>query len=506
MPKVIYTSFLNKNIPSLIKTLEEKFSWKPEVIISAEKLKETAKANFSDSLHIDASDLRLAHFDYSKLGKKIPIDAFILKKLSNYESNFINWIQDTNGRNFSWSERRRYYYELLNYWNTVINKFKPNLLFSFSWPHTITDYALYLICKHVYSIPVIFIDVIPFFNTNKRLPFVSYEDMSITIDQGIYATKKFQIDPIVEKYINDLRKKNNPFVHSNIINFFKNYSINYKKIILDIIILFKQFFVLKILSKVSFFYKKNSKPLNKKNQMNHFDYFLFKYKSHYQNFVTKNNYKLISSTPDYSTKYIYFPGNFEPEAQSNLVPGKYEDPFLILDMLASELPKNWKIFYKEHPATFIVGGLGGLAKDKTFYEKLKCYDCVEIIPFNESTFKLIDNSEAVISAGGTPGWEAMVREKPCLLFGSQWYQGCSEVLKIDKLEDLRNSITKIKEGFLPNLENIKKFTQCLYLSLLDNGEIINSKKINLKSDEQDIIFKKLAKDINQIYQKFYCGN
>ena len=79
-------------------------------------------------------------------------------------------------------------------------------------------------------------------------------------------------------------------------------------------------------------------------------------------------------------------------------------------------------------------------------------------------------------------------------------------LKIDKLEDLRNSITKIKEGFLPNLENIKKFTQCLYLSLLDNGEIINSSKINLKSDEQDIIFKKLAKDINQIYQKFYCGN
>ena len=47
------------------------------MIISAEKLKETANQLF-DSYHI-TSDLRLAHFDYSKFGKKIPIDAHILK-------------------------------------------------------------------------------------------------------------------------------------------------------------------------------------------------------------------------------------------------------------------------------------------------------------------------------------------------------------------------------------------------------------------------------------------
>ena len=81
MLKVIYTSFLNKNIPSLIKILEKKFVWKPEVIISAEKLKETAKLNFSDSYHIDASDLRLAHFDYSKFGKKNSDRCSYIKKI-----------------------------------------------------------------------------------------------------------------------------------------------------------------------------------------------------------------------------------------------------------------------------------------------------------------------------------------------------------------------------------------------------------------------------------------
>ena len=36
-----------------------------------------------------------------------------------------------------------------------------------------------------------------------------------------------------------------------------------------------------------------------------------------------------------------------------------------------------------------------------------------------------------MTAGGTAGWEAVVREKPCLLFGSLWYQDCPEVFKID---------------------------------------------------------------------------
>ena len=39
-------------------------------------------------------------------------------------------------------------------------------------------------------------------------------------------------------------------------------------------------------------------------------------------------------------------------------------------MLSSVLPKDWKIYYKEHPATLAVGGKGGLGKDKYFYEKL----------------------------------------------------------------------------------------------------------------------------------------
>ena len=504
MPKAVYTSFLNKNIPSIIKILNKNFLWKPEVIISAGRFKNLAIQNFPESLHIDSSDLRSANFDYSKFKKKFPVDENILKKLSYYESNFINWIEDSSGRNFSFNERRRFYYELLMYWNTLINNYKPDVLLSFSWPHTVSDYALYLICKHVYSIPVIFLDVIPFFNTKNRLVYLSYDNMSETIQESNNDSGAIPIDPIVEDYLNKLRNKENPFVHSFIFDFFKESKINFMKIFKDLINLAKLFVTLKITEKVEIFFKKNSKPFGKESQMNHLDFFIFKYKTIFKNLKLKKLYKSISEPVDYDQSYIYYPGPYIPEAMSNIVPGKFEDPFLILDMLSSSLPKDWKVYYKEHPATFATGGKGSLGKDKYFYKKLQSYKFVKIVPHDENTFKLTDNSKAVMTAGGTAGWEALVRGKPCLLFGSLWYQNCTEVFKIEKLSDLNKSIEKIKNGFLPDLNNIKKFTQNLYLSLLNNGGLINSKIAEVKKDgefDKELII--LAEDLNKIYVKFY---
>ena len=71
MPKVIYTSIINKNIPSVIKILEKKYGWNPEVLISAGRFKSMAESNFPKSFNIDASDLRRANFDYTNFKKKI---------------------------------------------------------------------------------------------------------------------------------------------------------------------------------------------------------------------------------------------------------------------------------------------------------------------------------------------------------------------------------------------------------------------------------------------------
>lgn len=504
MPKVIYTSIINKNIPSVIKILEKKYDWNPEVLISAGRFKSMTEANFPKSFNIDASDLRRANFDYTNFKKKFPIDDKLIKKLSYYESNFLNWIEDTSGRNFSFNERRRYYYDLLMYWNTVINNYKLEIFISFSWPHTVSDYALYLVCKHVYSIPVIFLDVIPFFNTKHRLLFLSYDDMSAAIDKTYLNSEDLKINPVVENYISKLRKKEEPFVHSNILEFFENNKINPKQILIDIFRMIKLLISFKITKKPEIFFKSNNKPFGKNSQMNHFEYFIFKYKVMIKNLMLKNIYKSISKPVNYEENYIYYPGPYIPEAMSNIVPGKFEDPFVILDMLSAKLPKGWKVYYKEHPATFAPGSKGSLGKDKYFYEKLKKYEFVEIVPHDESTFKLTDYSKAVMTAGGTAGWEAVAREKPCLLFGSLWYQDCPEVFKIESMDDLNISLEKIVKGFKPNLNNVKKFMQSLYSSLLQNGELLNSKTAKVKNEgELDIELNNIAKDLNIAFQKFF---
>ena len=57
-------------------------------------------------------------------------------------------------------------------------------------------------------------------------------------------------------------------------------------------------------------------------------------------------------TPVEGEHYLFFAAPYQPEAFSNLINDVYEDVFLILDLLCAHLPKDWKIYYKEHPATF----------------------------------------------------------------------------------------------------------------------------------------------------------
>ena len=88
----------------------------------------------------------------------------ILEILSKYESNYLTLLEDTTGHNFSTKQRIEFYYEILNYWNSFLIHKKPDIYILYTWPHTPSDYALYLLCKYIYNIPVIFLDIIDHFN------------------------------------------------------------------------------------------------------------------------------------------------------------------------------------------------------------------------------------------------------------------------------------------------------------------------------------------------------
>ena len=58
--------------------------------------------------------------------------------------------------------------------------------------------------------------------------------------------------------------------------------------------------------------------------------------------------------------------------------------------------------------------------------------------------------------------EATIKNKPFILFGNHWYAGCKSVFNILKHEDAKNAFIKIKDGYRPNSEDVKKYIQSIY--------------------------------------------
>ena len=96
-------------------------------------------------------------------------------------------------------------------------------------------------------------------------------------------------------------------------------------------------------------------------------------------------------------------------------------------------------------------------RDNKYYDRVLSFGNVRIISESESTFRLIDHAKAVITPGGSAGWEAVVRGVPTLLFGHVWYEACSSVFQIKTYSDCIDAIKKIKAGFTPNYADVERY-------------------------------------------------
>lgn len=506
--QVIYTSILNKESSYFIKHMQEIYSWEPAIIIIDDHLLAYYKKEFPETIFLNSMEMRQNKFDYKIIGNYESIDQNIIDKLAPKQSNFLSWLEDTSGWNFSFHQRRDFYYQNLNFFNSLLKKINIDIFISFTWPHVSCDYALYLMCKKIFNIPVLFYDVIPFFENKSRLIHSSYENMSETINcfyKKDISINKNSTSFLVKKYTENI-KGANPKNHSNIINFYKSNSLNLSEVLIDLIKFLKYLVFLQFKKKAKSAFKKNYSKFNRINQLNIIEFLIFKYKVILNNFLLKKTYSKMCNNFSLNEKYIYYPGPYQPEAMSNLVPGVFEDCFLILDMIKTCIPKNWKVYYKEHPATFSPKSKGSLGKNSTFFERLKKYDFIKIIPYETSSFDLIDNSQCVVTAGGSAGWEALMRKKPCILFGSIWYQECRSVHNITKIDDLKKAFEKIISGQLPDSKDLEFFLECLLQASSKNSEFLNEKKIpsRLLNDYRKSIpslGKDLVKTLKRVYTK-----
>lgn len=509
--KAIYHGFDNEYKVKIIDYLSKNHGWLPSLIIGnkVEPIKKWMEDNYPSCIFQETIKLRQAQFDYTKIGKPVPIDIDITNRLAKYELNYMGMIgtaQDATGYNYSFEERKSYYFDILKYWNTVICHIRPDILILFTQPHTPTCNSLYLICKHYYNIDVLFIDPVSLLEQYYHMIGISLDELHAPIMKLYNSSEKLEISQSTKEYLDSLRGEH-PKIPGYILECHKYFDQN------SPIFRFKPFIrlLLTTLIKGTGFnittdWKKNQKPYHLlQSRMNDIEHFIFREKLRNNNKKLRKYYDPLCVKPDYKRKYLYFAASYQPEANTATNAGIYESFLLALDILSYVIPDDWIIYYKENPTIFrsSPSNKGFMKRDKCFYERINKFGNIQFVSSDINTFMLIDNSQAVATVSGTAAWEAVNRGKPALSFGNAWYMGCKSIFWVKTLDDARNAIKKIVNDYKPDLNDIERYAASIEKVALKGMIHRNFNEEIKKSQNPEYELQRIAKALYTAYERHY---
>lgn len=316
---------------------------------------------------------------------------------------------------------------------------------------------LYQLCKY-YGIKVLFVHPLPLFNheSYKRHHInISLENPSQVFEKYYLDGKKYELSPETKQYLDRLRSKEGmepPYIVFSLNRNWDTLDFNRIREWGKAILLLATG---KLFEKIDVAWKCNKSPIDSmKSRMNYLQYILFKERIRQKDQALRRIYHSYTGPVDFQRKYVYFASLLQPEVGAWC---SYQDQVLALELLSASLPQDWIIYFKEHPTTFMPGTKSSLARDDSYYRRIQKIRNVRMIPTGTDTFQLIDSAQAVATAGGTAGWEAVVRGKPTLNFGHSWYQGCRSVFNIVTLEDCRQAFERITKGYKPDPSDIERY-------------------------------------------------
>ena len=505
--KVVYSYIDNQVSKEMVNHMKIHHQCEPSIIIGKRKITDWVKLNYPSSYFIDTFELSMGRTNYQDIGNKKIIDQKIIQELSPYQANFMGRLRDSNGFNFSFKQRLEFYYDILNYWNTVILNFKPDIFISYTWPHVQSDYPLYLMCKYIYKIPCIFLDSYPYFE-NRYAIMSDYDNLSQPFKKK-YNYKNIIINDAVKNYINEIRINQTEKTPTHMINYFKYKNKQY--LFFNKVKIFFKFIGslinLTILQKAIVTDKVNKQEWGEKSQMNNLNHFFFKLKLHLKPYYLKFLYKKkIKKNVNFNNNYFYFAAPYQPEASSSIPPGIYENLYYTLTFICSLLPEGTYLYYKEHPSIFKSSERGALGRDKEYYSKISRIKNIYMVDTNTDNYKLIENSIATISISGSTAWQSLIKLKPTIILGNHAVSGCNSVLTVSNAKELEECINIILSGKNIDQEDVKKYLQAVYDSTIPDLKIITNRTKNefnmdfIPKGYNDIEIKKICDGIVSYYK------
>ena len=231
--------------------------------------------------------------------------------------------------------------------------------------------------------------------------------------------------------------------------------------------------------------------------MNSIQYYFFLEKIKYKNRLLKKIYSNKVVVPNLNKKYIYFAAPYQPEAISQIGGANYENVLFTLSILSQICPDDFVIYYKEHPAIFFDKMKGSLKRDSCYYDNLSKFKNIEMVDYNYDQFMLIDHSKAVAVIAGSTAWEAVVRGKTVISFGQGWYSGCKGIIKVTSIQDVKDAIELIVNGYKPNSKDVGQYIDTIKRVAFKFPEHYSRDVFG--TDRAELV----ADEFHKAYKKFY---
>jgi len=343
----------------------------------------------------------------------------------------------------------RFYYDVYNFWNTFFLDHQINTVIQLNDEHSSLDSILIRVAKEHGIKRILTTLVVGLYAQNKEFYF------------GFFDNNK-------EEYIilDNLKDNSNEItkidVTKSLLATDDVFKVGVKEKIKFIFFKLKQLnsenssFISKILKLNCIIYNKiNTRILLQKQY-----YYIKRLYFYYE--------KIAISNLNISQKYIYYCLHFDPEAATLPKDRAYFNQLLNLRILASSIPKSWKIYVKEHPhqleyksykKDILANHIHSVDnfRSKAFYDYINSFDNVVLVSFTNEHHEMIKHAKFIASNTGTVYREASYYKKQCISFSKSSFYGllpnihsisdvksCKEIIKkynnIEVEKDLVNSI------------------------------------------------------------------
>lgn len=393
------------------------------------------------------------------------LDQDIINKLAPYESTVFGMMDrmDTGGV-FTYGERVRLYHTHIRYWLSVLEYYKPNVVFFSSSPHVVFDYVVYRLCKikNIKTI-VMMLAVEGFFYAIED--FEQEPDFILSLYKKALESSdlsRFKLSNIMQRYWDKVRSPYSvaiPFDAKEIIDKDRRPAIGaFIKRKAKAIFKYIRFIYQPALPN----YMKLKNRAIEDSEMTYLKYVLLcKFKAERKKKKLKQYYESLAQKVSLVKPYIYVALHYQPEKSTLPDGGAFTHQLLMIQMLSRAIPKDWSIYIKEHAIQFSPNTAGERCRDKYFYKDLLSLSNVKLVPMSTSPFDLIDNSQAVATVTGTSGLEAVIRGKPVLAFGYSWYRGCEGIFYTPTLQHCKEVISKIENNYKVDSHKVRLYLYAL---------------------------------------------